>query len=125
MSVTKQKVPDFPRFGDIYDVDFEPVIGSEIGKKRPALIVSNNLNNEFSATLTVLPITSRPAQKTYQFEVFAPKGVAGLTADSRIKANQIRTIDKKRTLRFRGTLPAELLPKVETALKVHLNMKSL
>src|SRR3972149_7595694 len=116
MSATKQIVPGYPNFGDIFDVDFEPVVGSEIGKKRPALVVSNNVNNQFSETLTVLPITSKPAEKVYRFEVHVRKGIAGLTSDSRIKANQIRTIDKKRVLRFRGSLPAELLAKVEEAL---------
>jgi mRNA interferase MazF len=113
----------FPRCGDIYDVNLNPVIGAETGKCRPALIVSNDINNEFSQTVTVLPITSQPAKKQYPFEVLVLKDAAGLTADSRIKANQVRTIDKHRLVNFIGSLPSEYLPKVENALKIHLNMQ--
>ncbi len=114
---------DFPRYGDIYDVDLEPVVGAEIGKRRPALIVSNDINNQSSDTVTVLPITGQPAKKHYPFEVLISKGVAGLTTDSRVKANQIRTVDKRRLVRLRGSLPAQYFPDVEKALKVHLNIK--
>lgn len=113
----------FPRYGDIYEVNLDPAVGSETGKRRPALVVSNDINNEFSQTVTVLPITGQPARKQYPFEVLVPKGVAGLTTDSRIKANQVRTVDKRRLVSFRGSLPSEYLPQVEKALKIHLNMK--
>jgi mRNA interferase MazF len=114
---------DFPHQGDIFDTDLEPVTGSEIGKRRPSLVVSNDINNRYSATVTILPVTSQASRKVYPFEVHVPRGAGGLTADSRIKANQIRTIDKRRLVRYRGTLPADYLPLVELALKVHLNMK--
>lgn len=114
---------DFPRYGDIYEVNLDPVVGSETGKRRPASIVSNDINNEYSQTVTVLPITGQPAQKQYPFEVLIPKGVAGLTVDSRIKANQIRTVDKRRLVSFKGSLPSQYLPQVEKALKIHLNLK--
>jgi len=113
----------FPRFGDVFDVNFDPVIGSEIGKRRPALVVSNDINNEFAATVTVLPITSQPAAKTYPFEVVVAAGVAGLTRDSRIKANQVRTLDKRRIAGFRGQLPEVYLRLAERALRVHLNLE--
>jgi mRNA interferase MazF len=113
----------FPRYGDIYEVNLDPVVGSETGKRRPALIVSNDINNEFSQTITVLPITGQPAKKQYPFEVLVPKGIAGLTSDSRIKANQIRTIDKSRLVSLKGSLPSQYLPEVEKALKIHLNLK--
>lgn len=114
--------PGFPRYGDIYDVNLDPVIGSETGKRRPALVVSNNLSNEFSQIVTVLPITGQPARKHYPFEIPVPEGIAGLTADSRIKANQIRTVDKQRLVRFRGVLPVQYHSQVAKALKIHLNM---
>lgn len=113
----------FPLYGDIYNVNLDPVVGSETGKRRPALIVSNDSNNEHSGTVTVLPITGQPARIRYPFEVLVPKGVAGLTVGSRIKANQVRTVDKRRLVGFRGSLPSQYLPEVEKALKIHLNMK--
>lgn len=112
----------FPRYGDIYEVNLDPVVGAETGKRRPALVVSNEINNEFAQTITVLPITSQPAKKLYPFEVLVPKGVTGLTVDSRIKANQVRTVDKRRLVSFRGSMPPEYHPRVEKALKIHLNM---
>ncbi|MBI4295445.1 MAG: type II toxin-antitoxin system PemK/MazF family toxin [Chloroflexi bacterium] len=120
-----QPVPEagFPRYGDIYEVNLDPVVGAETGKRRPALVVSNDSNNEFAQTVTVLPITGQPARKQYPFEVLVSKGVAGLTTDSRIKANQVRTVDKHRLVSFRGSLPSQYLPQVEKALKIHLNMK--
>ena len=114
---------DFPRYGNIYEINLVPVIGTEIGKHRPALVVSNDISNEYSGTVTILPITSQPARKFYPFEVFVPANTAGLFSDSRIKANQIRIIDKHRITSFIGSLPSEYLPKVEKALKIHLNMK--
>ncbi|MCR4393966.1 MAG: type II toxin-antitoxin system PemK/MazF family toxin [Dehalococcoidales bacterium] len=113
----------FPRYGDIYEVNLDSVAGSETGKRRPALIVSNDINNEFSQTVTLLLITSQPAKKLYPFEVFVPRGIAGLTADSWIKVNQVRTVDKCRLVSFMGSLPSEYLPQVEKALRIHLNMK--
>jgi len=113
----------FPRRGEVYDVNLEPVVGAETGKRRPALVVSNDVNNEFSSTVTVLPMTSQPAKKLYPFEVHVPAGVAGLTADSRIKANQIRTVDRRRLAGLRGSLPAEYMLQVEKALKVHLELE--
>ncbi len=114
---------DFPRYGDIYEVDLDPVVGSETGKRRPALIVSNDVNNQHSETVTVLPITGQPTRKQYPFEVLLPKGVGGLTVDSRAKANQVRTVDKHRLAGVRGSLPSQYLPQVEKALKIHLNLK--
>lgn len=112
-----------PLYLEIWNVNLDPITGSEIGKIRPALIVSNDNNNKYSPRVTVLPITSQPSEIKYLFEVLIPKGVSGLTADSRILANQIRTIDKKRLVSLRGILPDEYIPQVEKAIKIHLNMK--
>jgi mRNA interferase MazF len=113
---------DFPRYGAIYDVDLDPVVGSETGKRRPALVISNDVSNEYSSTVTVLPITGQPAAKDYPFEVRVPAGVGGLTVNSRVKANQIRTVDKARLVRLRGQLPEQYLPQVKNALRIHLNL---
>ena len=109
------------RRGEVYWAKLVPIEGSEIGKTRPAVVISNNINNEFADTVTVIPVTSSVG-KVYPFEVSIPGGNGGLTADSRIKANQIRTIDKKRLVNFRYSLPIQFIPRVEQALKVHLNI---
>ena len=112
------------RRGDICLVALDPVMGSEISKTRPALIVSNDINNRFSGTLTVLPITSKKLQKIYPFEVFLPKGMGNLPKNSKVKADQIRTLDKRRFVKFIGAVDADIMENVETAMKTHLQIKS-
>ncbi|CAN5523189.1 hypothetical protein BH18ACI1_BH18ACI1_08100 [soil metagenome] len=72
--------------GEIYWANLNPTVGSEISKTRPVLIVSNNINNQYAATVTILPMTST-TEKIYPFEVFLLKGEANLTNDSKVKAN--------------------------------------
>ena len=110
------------RRGDIYWVKLDPTEGSEIGKTRPGVVISNNINNEFADTVTILPITSS-TDKIYPFEVFIPKNIANMPSDSKAKANQIRTVDKKRIRDLIGTLPDTILREIETAVKIHLDFK--
>ncbi len=112
---------DFPKRGEIWFVSLEPVVGHEIGKTRPALVISNDRNNLFAETVTVLPITSK-IEKIYPFEVFLSGEEIQLLKDSKIKCNQIRTIDKKRLINFVSTLLPEKLEKVERALLIHLDI---
>ena len=114
--------PSFPRYGELWMVDLDPVIGSEIQGGRPALIVSNDANNQFSATVTVLPLTSQPARRQYPDEVLVPEGTANLPLASRIKANMIRTIDKARLRAVVGQIPVRYYPQLQQALRVHLNI---
>lgn len=112
---------DYPKRREIWLVSLEPVAGHEIGKTRPALVISNNRNNEFSSTVTVIPITSS-IEKVYPFEVLILKTESGLSTDSKIKCNQIRTVDKLRLLKPAGGLSSDKLAEVEKALLVHLGM---
>ncbi len=108
--------------GDIYWVKLDPIEGSEIGKIRPAVVISNDINNELADTVTIVPITSNTG-KVYPFDVLIRKGTANLTDDSKIKANQIRTVDKRRLKDMIGTVPPTILEKIETAVKIHLDFK--
>ena len=111
------------RRGEIYWVNLDPTVGAEIRKTRPALIVSNNKNNEFSDTVTVLPITSK-ADRIYPYEVRIGEGDGGLRTPGKIKANQIRTIDKRRLSSHPIGSPVgeELLDAVARAIKIHLDI---
>ena len=106
--------------GDIYLAALDPVVGSEIAKTRPVLVVSNNINNKYANTITVLPITSKKLNKTYPFELFLPKGTGNLPKDSKVKADQIRTLDKTRLIKHIGTLKSEHLNLLNEAIKIHL-----
>ena len=83
-------------------------------------VTSNDLNNQFSGTVTVLPITLKNLEKVYPFEVFLARGTSGLTKDSKIKTDQIRTLDKKRLLKFIGRLEIKEMEAIEKALSIHL-----
>jgi mRNA interferase MazF len=107
--------------GEIYFANLDPVIGSEISKTRPVLIVSNDINNEFSQTISILPITSSIG-KIYPFEVFIDKAESNLENNSKIKANQIRTIDKIRLIKYIGTISKKKLNDVENAILIHLGI---
>lgn len=107
--------------GEIYWANLNPTLGSEIAKTRPVLVVSNDINNEHADTVTILPITSSTS-RIYPFEVLVPAGEANLTSDSKIKANQIRTIDKKRIGNKIGALPMTRMKEVNQAILVHLDI---
>ncbi len=107
--------------GDIWVAALDPTIGSEIRKTRPAIIVSNNVNNANSNVVSVIPITSN-IEKVFAFEVFLSKGTGNLPKDSKAKTNQIRTIDKRRLAKFIGSLPAQYLEQVDIALRLHLDV---
>ena len=112
---------NFPRRGEIWLVRLDPGIGSEIKKTRPALIISNDINNQHAPLATVLPISDKGA-KVYPFEVAISEGISGLSKPSKIKCQQIRTIDKERLVKKLGTVEKELMLDIEEALKLHLAM---
>jgi mRNA interferase MazF len=109
------------RRGEVYWVKLDPIEGSEIGKTRPAVVISNNINNEFAETITIIPVTSNVG-KVYPFEVLMKKGIANVSTDSKVKANQIRTVDKNRLKELIGIIPDEILKDVEKAVKIHLGI---
>lgn len=76
----------------IYFANINPAFGSEINKTRPVLVLSNDINNNNSNTITIVPLTSNTA-RVRTFEVFIPAGEANLPKDSKAKCDQIRTID--------------------------------
>jgi len=110
------------RRGKIYLASLDPTIGAEIRKTRPVLVVSNDINNKYNFIVTVLPITSNVA-KIFPFEIYLAKGTGNLPKDSKIKTDQIRTIDKSRLINEIGELSENTLYEVEKAMKIHLAMK--
>jgi len=106
--------------GDIYYADLNPTVGSEINKRRPVLIVSNDANNRAANTVTVLPITSNIA-KVFFFEVALSREDSGLPKDSKAQAQQIRTISKERiTGQAAGRLQPVKMRAVDAAIRLHL-----
>ncbi|MBW1704761.1 MAG: type II toxin-antitoxin system PemK/MazF family toxin [Deltaproteobacteria bacterium] len=108
--------------GEVYLAALDPVIGREISKTRPVAVLSNNKNNEFAGTVTVLPITSKNTSKIYPFEVFLPKTTGNLPKNSKVKADQIRTLDKTRLVKKIGELEQKDISEIERAIKIHLGI---
>lgn len=108
--------------GDIFYADLSPVVGSEMGKRRPVLIVSNNANNRTSTTVTILPLTSN-VTRVYPFEVSIALEKSNLSRPSKVQAQQVRTIYKEGiTGEVVGSLSEELMVLVDAALKLHLGL---
>jgi mRNA interferase MazF len=105
--------------GEIYWVNLDPTIGSEIRKTRPAIIVSNDINNLHAQTVTVLPLSSS-VEKVYPFEVLIRPKIFGNSQACKAKANQIRTVDKRRLGELIGILPNPLILQIDAALRLHL-----
>jgi mRNA interferase MazF len=114
-------IKKYPERGEIYLVCLDPTIGSEINKTRPALIISNDINNQVAHTVTVIPITSN-IEKVYPFETLLSSQESGLPKNSKAKCNQIRTIDKKRLVKSLGKVSIDKLNEVEDSLLIHLDM---
>jgi mRNA interferase MazF len=109
------------RQGDVYWVNFDPSVGAEVKKVRPAVVVSNDINNENSPIVSIAPITSK-VDRVYSFEVEIHAGTSNLTSRSKIMVNQTRAVDKVRLVQLIGSLPATLMAKVKAALKLHYDI---
>jgi mRNA interferase MazF len=107
----------------IYLANLDPVIGHEIAKTRPVVIVSNNTNNRYSGTVSVLPLTSTNLQKIYPFEVMLTKGTGNLPKNSKVKADQIRTLDKQRIVKQIGSLTDKEMNQIDEAIIIHLSLR--
>ncbi len=106
--------------GEIYYANLSPAVGSEIAKRRPVLIISNDINNRAATTVTILPITSN-VSRVYPFEVLLQPSESGLPKLSKVQAQQVRTISKQRISGdVVGSLREGLMQLVDAALKLHL-----
>ena len=116
----------FPRRGDIYLVEFDPARGHEIQKTRPALVIQNDIGNQYSQVTIVAAITSKLSATPYPVEVVvAPSKGNGLSMLSAIELGQICSVDRERLMKRLGTLDAEAMRKVDRALKISLGLVDL
>lgn len=118
----KSKIENYPKRGDLYLVDFDPTIGSEIKKIRPALILQNDIANRYSSITIVAAITSQFNDSLYPTEILIKAPEGGISVDSVVLLNQIRSIDKIRLRTYMGLLRPVTMLKIDRALQVSFGL---
>jgi mRNA interferase MazF len=113
----------FPKRGEIYLVEFDPTRSHETRKTRPAVIIQNDVSNEYSPITIVAAISSHFADPPHPREVPVSAGkTTGLATPSAVILNQVRSIDRARLLKRLGTLDAGTMERVNGAIKISLGL---
>ena len=115
-------MPSAVKRGDIYYADLSPVVGSEQGGMRPVLIVQNDTGNKHSPTVIAAAITSQIGKARLPTHIELEGRSFGLTRDSVVLLEQIRTIDKRRLRERMGRVNEELMNKVDDAIAVSFGL---
>ena len=106
--------------GELYYADLSPVVGSEQGGVRPVLVVQNDIGNKYSPTVIAAAVTSRINKAKLPTHIELNAIDYGLSKDSVVLLEQIRTLDKKRLKERIGELPIATMKKVNEALLISL-----
>mgnify|MGYP002561534006 CR=1 FL=1 len=108
--------------GEIYYADLSPVVGSEQGGMRPVLIVQNDTGNRHSPTVIAAAITSQTGKARLPTHIELSARSYGLSRDSVILLEQIRTLDKSRLRERMGQLDAPTMDRVNNAIAVSFGL---
>ncbi len=108
--------------GDIYYADLSPVVGSEQGGVRPVLIVQNDVGNKYSPTVIAAAITSQQDKSRLPTHISVNGNACGLSKDSVVLLEQVRTIDKQRLKERMGNLSQGDMNKINKALTVSFGL---
>ena len=111
--------------GDLFFVFFSLVVGSEQGGVRPVLVVQNDVGNKYSPTIIVAAVTSQTGKAKLPTHVELKATQGGLSKNSVVLLEQLRTIDKQRLKERIGSLSDSQLPVVDEALGVSLGIANL
>jgi len=110
-----------PKRGEIWSLNFDPTVGHEQSGTRPALIVSEDTFNSGPAGLViVVPVTSRNKRIRTHVEVAPPEG--GITLNSYIKCEDVRSVSKFRLKELLGSVTSDTLLEVEDRLRVLIGL---
>ena len=112
------------RRGDIYYADLRPVVGSEQGGIRPVLVVQNDVGNRHSPTVIVAAITSKMNKAKLPTHIELSSQSCGLSRDSIVLLEQIRTIDKRRLKEHMGRLDESSMDRINHALEVSFGLNA-
>ena len=108
--------------GDIYYADLSPVVGSEQGGVRPVLIIQNDVGNRYSPTVIAAAITSQRDKTNLPTHISVNADGCGLSKDSIVLLEQVRTIDKQRLKERMGSLDTSSMGLVDKALSVSFGL---
>ncbi|MBW1797603.1 MAG: type II toxin-antitoxin system PemK/MazF family toxin [Deltaproteobacteria bacterium] len=103
--------------GEVWWVNFDPSVGGEIRKRRPAVIVSNNAANQFLNRVQVIPLTSSVG-KLYPSEAY----ITFQGKKAKAMADQLTTVSKKRLIDQAGTVSKTEMEGVERAIAIQLDL---
>ena len=106
--------------GDMFYADLSPVIGSEQGGVRPVLVVQNDVGNKYSPTVIAAAVTSKIDKAKLPTHIELSAREYGLSKDSVVLLEQIRTLDKTRLKERIGQVSADKMRKINEALLVSL-----
>lgn len=110
--------------GDIYYADLSPVVGSEQGGVRPVLIIQNDTGNRYSPTVIAAAITSQTGKARLPTHIDLPvTDSCGLTKDSVVLLEQVRTLDERRLREHVGHVEEQVMEKIDTAIAVSLGLQ--
>ena len=110
------------RRGDIFFADLSPVVGSEQGGLRPVLIVQNDVGNRHSPTVIAAAITSRTSKNHLPTHIDVRSEVSGLSRDSVVLLEQIRTIDKSRLKERMGHIDDSAMGEINDAIQISFGL---
>ena len=108
--------------GEIYYADLSPVVGSEQGGIRPVLIVQNDVGNKDSPTVIAAALTSQRDKTKLPTHIQVNADNSGLTKDSIVLLEQVRTIDKRRLKERMGRLDDASMSRINQALSVSFGL---
>ena len=109
--------------GEIYYADLSPVVGSEQGGVRPVLIIQNDTGNRYSPTIIAAAITSQTGKARLPTHIELPvQQECGLTKDSVVLLEQVRTLDKRRLRERMGRVDDQVMEKIDTAIAVSFGL---
>ena len=110
---------NFPERGDLYWINLDPTIGSEIRKTRPCVIISPNSANRSGPLVIVAPVTKAQGKKIYFHEILLPRESTSLPHDSKLKVFQLRCVDKKRLSKSKiGSIPRNLIEELNEKVRI-------
>ena len=110
--------------GEIYYADLSPVVGSEQGGIRPVLIIQNDVGNRYSPTVIAAAITSQQDKAKLPTHINLPCGTTGLSKDSIVLLEQVRTLDKKRLKERMGKLDQPSMNRIDKAISISFGLGS-